>query len=219
MIILDYQKKYHKQIVRSCVAALRAGKVIVYPTDTCYGLAVDALNTAAVKKLYKIKERDFKKPLHVVVPSLLYAQRISHWNSVASLLVKKFWPGPLTLVLPLAIKNETLKILSAGTRTVGLRMPDNALALDLAQVLKKPITATSANPSFILSGGYESYSAQDVVKQFKNKKFQPDIVINAGKLAKKKPSTVVKVFEDHVDVLRAGPITKKQINLIVGKLK
>ena len=69
MVILDYKKTHHQQIINSCVHALRLGKVVAYPTDTSYGLAVDATNIKAIKKLYKIKGRDFKKPVHVVVPS------------------------------------------------------------------------------------------------------------------------------------------------------
>src|ERR1700688_3788989 len=98
MIILDYNKKHHKQIIFACVVALRAGKAVAYPTDTSYGLAVDAGNVAAIKKLYQIKGRDFKKPVHVVVPAVAYAKKIVDWNNSASKLVKKFWPGALTIV-------------------------------------------------------------------------------------------------------------------------
>jgi L-threonylcarbamoyladenylate synthase len=213
MIILDYSKQNHKKIIQACVKALQAGKTVVYPTDTSYGLAADISNKAALKKLYKIKERDFNKPVHVVVPNKKYAEKVSLFDIRARKLALKFWPGALTLVLPLKGNNKVLKLLSAGTGTVGLRMPNNNIALDLASVLKSPITATGANPSFHLSGGFDSYSAEDVIKQFQNKKYRPDIIINAGKLSKRKPSTLVKLTPDGFEILRPGPISLKQIKM------
>jgi L-threonylcarbamoyladenylate synthase len=86
-------------------------------------------------------------------------------------------------------------------------MPDNRIALDLASSLGEPIPATSANPG----GGYDCYKVSDIVEQFKNKKYKPDIIINAGRLPKKKPSTLVKIIENGVEILRQGPVNKKQI--------
>jgi L-threonylcarbamoyladenylate synthase len=214
MIILDYKQSHHKEIISSCVHALKLGKVVVYPTDTCYGLAVDATNLSAIRKLYQIKERGFNRPVHVVVPSLAEAKKISVWNSHATKLAKQFLPGPLTLVLELKNPTKGLKILSAKTDTIGIRMPNNSIALDLAKFLKKPITATSANPAST-SGGYDSYTADEVVAQFKNQKYKPDIIINAGRLPKRKPSTLVRVFDDVIKIIREGPITEKQITKYV----
>jgi L-threonylcarbamoyladenylate synthase len=187
------------------------GKSVVYPTDTCYGLAVDASNIKAVKKLYQIKERGFNKPVHVVVPSMAYAEKIAEWNSSAIKLSKKFWPGAVTIILTLKAKDQSLKLLSAGTKSIGLRMPKNQIALDLAKQLGSPITATSANPSANISAGHDSYSAADVVAQFTKQKYKPDIIINAGSLPKHKPSTLVRAFDDVVKVLREGPVTEAEI--------
>lgn len=207
MIILDYQKKYHTQIIRVCVNALKKGRAVVYPTDTSYGLAVDAANIFAVKKLYKIKGRNFNKPVHVVVPSVGYARQIVKWGPAASKLAKKFFPGPLTLVLQLKVKSEKFKVLVAGTGFLGVRMPNNKIALDLSKTLKRPITTTSANRS----GEADCYSAADVIDQFQKSKYKPDIVINAGKLPRRKPSTIVKMLGDQLQILREGPVTKRQI--------
>jgi L-threonylcarbamoyladenylate synthase len=220
MIIIDYKKQHHKKIIDACVSALKSGKAVAYPTDTSYGLAVDATNIGAIKKLYQIKGRDFNKPVHIVVPSAAYAKKIARWNKAASRLAKKFWPGPLTLVLPVGdgLKpSPTLRQLSANTGSIGLRMPKNQIALDLAKNLRRPITATSAN----VSGGADCYSADEIIKQFsakggsafggKNQQFKPDIIINSGKLPISKPSTLVRVFDDVVKVLREGPVTQKQI--------
>jgi|SRR6266404_6189752 len=207
MVILKYNKQHHKQIIRSAVLALKQGKIVAYPTDTSYGLAADATNTKAVNKLYKIKGRAFNKPVHVVVPSVAYAKKIVRWNKISSALAKKFWPGAVTLVLGLKIKDLKFKKLSAATGFIGLRMSNNKIALDLAKYLGVPITATSAN----ISGFSDSYSAEQIIKQFKNKKHKPDIIISAGKLPKRKPSTIVKVDGERIEILRKGPISKKQV--------
>ncbi|MCX6797528.1 MAG: L-threonylcarbamoyladenylate synthase [Candidatus Doudnabacteria bacterium] len=216
MMIIDYKKKYHKQIIRSCVEALRKGKVVAYPTDTCYGLAVDATNARAIKKLYRVKERSARQPMHIVVPSVIYAKKIVKWNKISSRLAKRFWPGPLTIVLALKAKGQGLKLLSAGTGTLGIRRPKNNIALDLAKYLKKPITTTSANPPNSL-GGHDSYSADDIVEQFKGKKFRPGIIINAGKLPKRKPSALIKVNQDQsIQILRQGPVSETKIRKILN---
>ena len=215
MIVIDYQKKHHKKIIHACVLALKQGRVVAYPTDTSYGLAVDATNKKALRKLYQIKGRDFKKPSSFVVPSLSYAKKNSLWEKSVNKLVKKFWPGALTIVLK--TKNKAF---------IAWRMPDNKIAMDLAKILHKPITATSGN----VSGQPDCYSADDIIKQFKNKKLKPDIIINAGRLPKRKPSTIVKITtssprpnalggqaslkrrgENTVEILRQGPISATKI--------
>ncbi len=207
MIIIDYTKKHHKKIVDACVLALKKGKVVAYPTDTCYGLAVDASNLKAVERLYQTKGRDFNKPVHIVIPSLAYAKKVAVWNNSALKLSKKFWPGAITLVLELRIKNLEFRMLSGNTGSIGLRMPKNQIALDLAKYLEKPITATSAN----ISAQPDCYRAEDILNQFKDQKYQPDIILNAGRLPKNKPSTLVRVFDDVVKILREGPVSEKQI--------
>ena len=215
MIILDYNKSRHKEIIHACVEALKQGKVIAYPTDTSYGLAVDATNLKAVKKLYIVKGRSFKKAISVVVPSLAYVKKLIKLGTVSSTFVKKFWPGAFTLVGELKVKSENFKILSAGTKFLGLRMPNNKIALDLSATLKKPITATSAN----VAGQPDCYSAEEINKQYKNQKRKPDIIINFGKLFKQKPSTIVKVENNLIQIIRQGPITEKQLNKVLKNTK
>src|SRR5262245_48341256 len=99
MIIFDYQKQHHRQIIAAAVHALRQGKVVAYPTDTSYGLAVDASSALAIKKLYKVKGRNFNKPVHIIPPNIAYAKKLVKWNKQATRLAKRFFPGPLTLIL------------------------------------------------------------------------------------------------------------------------
>lgn len=203
MIEIQFRKKNHRPIIRTCISALKKGKAVVYPTDTSYGLAVDATNIRAIRKLYKIKGRKFNKPVHVVAPSVAYAKNFVRWNSTALKLAKKFWPGPLTLVLPVVKGRDlSLRRLSADTGFLGIRMPNNKIALDLSRALKHPITATSANKS----GRPDCYSADDVIKQFETSRHKPDIIINAGRLPRRRPSTVVKLSGHQIEILRQGPV-------------
>jgi len=222
MVIIAYNKKNHRQIIAACVAAMRAGKIVVYPTDTSYGIACDITNRKAVTRFYRIKQRPFNKPVHLIVPSVSFAKSIAVWSKTATQLSNEFWPGPLTLILPLPTENSmelvrrSVNKFSAGTRTIGLRMPNNTVALGLARALAQPIPATSANPSGTLAGGYDSYSAADVLEQFKDKRDKPDIIINAGILPKRKPSTLIRIVKNNIEILRAGPVTKKQISEAVS---
>lgn len=208
MIILEYSKKHHPKIIHACVLALKQGSVVAYPTDTSYGLAVDATNASAVKKLYQTKGRDFNKPSSVVTPSIKEAKKFVNWNNAAEVLVKKFWPGALTVALEIREKVRGMKRITSKDGYLSLRMPDSKIALDLSASLKNPITATSAN----LSDMPDCYSAEDIIRQFKNQKLKPDIIINFGKLKKQKPSTVVKVINEHkIEIVRVGPITENAI--------
>jgi L-threonylcarbamoyladenylate synthase len=138
------------------------------------------------------------------------------WDKLSRKLADKFFPGAITLVL--RIKNEesrkkNIKMLSANTGELGIRQPKNIIALDLAKYLKQAITTTSAN----ISGKPECYSVEDLLQQFGKAKYKPDIIINAGKLPKRKPSTLVKVENGEVKVLRPGPISNKQVfNLLLN---
>lgn len=220
MEVLKYSEKDHKKIIAQSVQALKEGKTVVYPTDTSYGICCDLTNPKARARFYKIKERTPKQPVHIIVSSPEWSKKIARWNKSASLLAKQFWPGAISLVLPLKQKGRSLpqylKIISAGTGTVGLRLPDNKVALSLAHVFGKPIPATSANPSAHLSKGYDSYSSKDVIAQFSKQKYKPDIIIDAGKLPKRKPSTMVKIDSDSWKILRQGPVTEKQIKKVLN---
>jgi len=193
--------------IDEAIKFLKQGGIVVYPTDTAYGLAVDATNYNAVKKLYQLKGRNFKNPVHVIYPSTVWLKKIVDLNIMALRLMVKFMPGPLTLVLPLRSKLPSFKMLSAGTKTLGIRLPNHKIALGLVKKFGKPITTTSAN----LSGGGNTYSVAEAKKQFAAQRNKPDFYLDGGKLKKVKPSTVALVSSNHVKILRTGPISEKQI--------
>ena len=184
---------------KEAITLLRNGGVIVYPTDTAYAVGCDALNKKAIKKIYKIKNRPAVKPLPVIVGSLALAKKFFKFSKKELLLAKRYWPGPLSLVLK--IKNKRLKMVYKNDNIV-VRVPNLNIAKQLSLELGKPIISTSAN----ISGKRECYSIREVLKQFRNRKFQPDLIIDGGKLKKRKPSTIVKVSGKEVQILRQGPI-------------
>ena len=197
----------------AAVKILKAGGTVVYPTDTAYGLAVDATNVKAVQKLYKLKGRNFKKPVHVIPPSRGSLSKLIKLNPASKALIDSLMPGALTLVLPLKAKGKSWQMLSANTGTLGIRRPKNKTALDLAWALGRPITTTSAN----VSDKPNCYSVAEVEEQFKNSKNKPDFYLDGGKLKKTKPSTVALVDKEYVRILRQGPVTEKQIYNVLSR--
>lgn len=201
-----------KQEIQKVVSVLEAGGVVVFPTETVYSLAVDATNEAAIKTVYELKGRGFKKPLHVVVANLEMAEKYVVVNALARKLAAKFLPGPLTLVLP---KKPLVlpEILTAGFPTLGIRIPNLNLALIVAKTFKKPYTTTSAN----LSGGPNPYSVNEVTSQFaKDKQALIDLVVDIGELPHLLPSTLVDLISDQPKILREGPVSKEEIEEVLG---
>lgn len=192
---------------KQALTELKRGKSVVYPTDTAYGLGVDATNLKAVSRLYKIKGRT-KQATHIAVSDLTMAKKYVEFSKIAEKIFKKLLPGPLTLILPLKKSAPpSIKKLSGGTDTLGIRMPDCGTALNLVKRLKRPLTTPSANPK----GGEAPYAAAAAFNQFYGRKYQPDFYLDAGLLAKTKPSTLLTLSNGQLAVLRAGPITKKEI--------
>ena len=201
MKIITLNKSNRLVIVKQAVDVLKQGGTVVYPTETAYGLGADFLNPEAIKKIYRIKGRNFKKLLSVIVADLKMAQKSVKFNKIALNLAKKYWPRALTLILNSKFSIPS-KFKNSDYKTLALRVSADKLAGAIAKKLKNPLTATSAN----LSGKGELYSATAVIKEFKNKKFQPDLIIDAGKLAKAKPSTIVKISKNKMEILRQGNV-------------
>ncbi len=132
------------------------------------------------------------------------------WNNAANKLAKEFWPGPLTMVLPLSEKISALSMLVSQIG-LGLRLPNHKIAQDLAHQLKRPITATSANRS----RQPDCYSAPEIIKHFQSQRNKPDIIIDAGTLAKQRPSTVIAIVGNKPVLLRSGPVSFNKIKSIL----
>lgn len=189
------------------VKVLRDGGVVAYPTDTAYGFAVDATNLKAVQKLYKLKGREFNKPIHVIFPSFEQLNVVVKFGAVAKKLVQKFFPGPITIVVPLRSKSKSWQMLAAGSGNLGFRLPDHPVVKTLIKEFGKPITTTSANKSYRAN----CYSVVQIKNQFKKSRLKPDYYLDGGKLKKVNPSTIILVNGNKIELLREGPISFKQI--------
>jgi len=177
---------------------VRSGGVLAYPTETFYGLGVDPRNPAAVRKLFEIKGRMEDQPVLLLLPS---REVVKDWASgvaqAASGLMDRFWPGPLTLVLP--ARADVLPELIAGRGTIGLRVPGNELTRRLLLFLGTALTGTSANRS----GGPSPATVGDVLRELGDK---IDLILDGGATQGGMPSTVVDATGDTLRVIREGAI-------------
>lgn len=181
----------------------KKGGVIAYPTETFYGLGVDPFNETAVKKLFHLKGREADKPISILVNDKKMLAGIAEEIPLsAEKLIKKFWPGPLTIIFK--AKKSIPTTLTAGTGTIGVRISSNPITQKLLETIDSPITTTSANPS----GKKSPVTADEVMNYFKNK---VDLILDGGVLSGKLGSTVVDFTEGCLKVIREGEIPIKRL--------
>ena len=194
--------------IDAAVSILRLGGLVAMPTETVYGLAADATNENAVLKIFKAKGRPAYNPLIIHVKNTRMAEEYTQWNDVAQTLAEKFWPGPLTIVLPSRINSKIAKTARASLPSIAVRMPNHPVALNILDQLDRPLAAPSAN----ISGKISSTSADHVLKNL-NKKI--DAIIDGGSSSVGVESTIV-TFQPQPTILRAGAITPKAISNEIG---
>lgn len=186
--------------VPDIVSKLKQGQTLVYPTETCYGLGCDASNQSAVDKVFQIKQRQKDKPLLVIAPNVQMVMDYVQWNEKLEELEQKYWPGALTVVARVNDNHDLAEGVVSIDGTLAFRVSKHPLCHDLSAGLGKPLVSTSAN----ITSESSPYDVDDIVSTFQEREFQPDIIIDAGELAHRSPSTVVKVVGDGVEVLRQG---------------
>ena len=193
------------QIIKEAARLISKGRVVVCPTDTGYAFAANALDSKAITKIFTLKGRSSSNPIHVAVGSLEEAERYACVNKAAKYLACRFLPGAITLVL---LKKEIIpSLLVAGRDTVGIRIPDNKVMLDLADRTNLPLTATSANTS----GTATPYTVQEIVDQLGNSMEQVALVLDQGPLIPIGTSTVVDLTTMPPQILRHGPVSEQDI--------
>jgi len=183
---------------------LRRGQILVYPTETLYGLGVDSSQEDAIQKVYRLKGRDPSKPISLLVSGLDQIKPlVSELNPKVLKLIEKYFPGPLTLVLPAS--PQVSPVLLGGSDWIGIRQSSHPLAQGLVQNLGRPITTTSANLSG--QGGGESF-----------KKIEEDLgqtqevfALTAGELVPSPGSTVIRMRDGKAELLREGAIRFSEI--------
>lgn len=200
----------HADIARA-VARLRAGELVAFPTETVYGLGADALNPAAVARVFATKGRPSHNPLIVHVASIEMARSLArHWPREADLLARAFWPGPLTIVVPKA--PHVPESVTAGGDTVALRQPAHPVAQALLDAFSGPLVGPSANRS----GHVSPTTAAHVRAEFADSVPSPIQVLDGGPCAVGVESTVVMLDGSTPRILRPGAIGAKAIARALG---
>jgi L-threonylcarbamoyladenylate synthase len=192
------------------VAALRAGGLVILPTETVYGLAADAGDARAVAAVYEAKGRPAFNPLIAHVADLAAAQRIARFDERALKLAARFWPGPLTLVLPIADTDAVCDLARAGLDTVAVRAPGHPLAHALLRAFGGPVVAPSANRS----GRPSPTTFADAVEETGS---AANLALDGGPCAVGLESTVVALL-DEARLLRPGAVTRADIEVLIGPL-
>ncbi|SDG38927.1 L-threonylcarbamoyladenylate synthase [Pelagibacterium luteolum] len=198
----------HPQSVEDAADILRTGDVCAFATETVYGLGADATNSDAVLKIYETKGRPRFNPLISHCADIDMAARYAEFSPLAKKLAASFWPGPLTLVLPLRKNSGLSDLVTAGLDTVGLRIPGHETARALIAALGKPIAAPSANPS----GKLSPTSAEQVRKAFAD----AVPVLDGGPCSSGLESTILAIDGDTVTQLRAGALPRDAIEDVLG---
>ena len=186
---------------------LMVGGLVVYPTETVYGIAADIFNQKAVKNLYMVKNRPFDMPLSVAVSGKDMVENIAVMTRPVEKLIDAFLPGPLTIITK---KDPNVPdIVTSMSQKVGIRIPDNKVAIDLIEEFGGPIVATSAN----LHSHPDSIDIDTAVEDFGDSVMT---YLDNGPCTLGKPSTIVWIMDDKVEVIRQGEITKQQIEDVLN---
>lgn len=198
------------ELLEKASELIKNGELVAFPTETVYGLGANALNGKAVEKIFIAKNRPFDNPLIVHVASIEQAKRVAYVSKEAEQLFKKFSPGPLTIVLPK--KACVPKEVTGEIDTVGVRIPNNPIALELIKLCDCPIAAPSANTSKKVSPTSAKYVYDDM-----NGKIP--MILDGGDCKVGIESTVLSLATDIPTVLRPGGITIEMLNEVLPKVK
>jgi L-threonylcarbamoyladenylate synthase len=192
IIKIDGTNSEHDKI-KIARMAMKKGSIIVYPTDTVYGIGANVFDEKAILKVFSIKKRPLNKPLSVCISKIEDIKHVAHMDAEAETIIRNILPGPFTIILK---KNDNISsLLTAGSDKIGIRIPDNSICKDLSKEF--PITSTSAN----LSGYDIPESADGVLEQLGS---SIDIIMDAGICKHGIPSTVIDMTVYPPKVLREG---------------
>lgn len=198
--------------INKAINVLENGGLVVFPCETVYGIAVDSKNNKAVKKLNIYKKRPLGKPYAIMCSSQEMAEKYVTLNDVAKNLYKTFLPGPITIVS--RGKGIVASGIESEQKTLGVRIPNYKLMLNLIEKFDRPIVATSANASY----KKRPYKVSDILENLSNKqKSLIDLIIDAGELPHNEPSTVIDTTLDNPTVLRQGEIRIKDKNEVLSR--
>lgn len=194
MMLEIHPEHPQKRLIAQVVACLQDGGIIAYPTDTTYGIGCSIFNKKGIERIYRMKQREHRKPFSFICPNLSEVARFARVSNMAFKILKRHLPGPYTFVLEAT--REVPDLLLTRQKTVGIRIPDNRICLDIVQLLGSPIVTTSANLS-----GEEPTGTPGFIEDIFGK--QLDIVVDGGVLSKE-VSSVISLVGDTPEIIRAG---------------
>lgn len=194
-----------EEAIIEAAKVMLTGGLAVFPTDTVYGLGCDATNENAIKKIFKIKNRQETKPLAIIVRDIAMAKKVAFIDRRLEKALNLIWPGAITVVL--WRKYKLPEILTAKEQTIGLRVPDYKLTQFLAENMGRPFVATSAN----ISGEPATNKIGEVLRYFEKNFLKPDLILDAGDLKFCEPSTVLDLSKAKPKITRIGPVDKKKL--------
>ena len=197
--------KASQSSISEAIRVIKIGGLIVYPTDTVYGLGCDPFNRLAVKRLIDAKGQR-KKPLPILASDVEHVKIVAEVTEAAEKLARKFWPGPLTIVL----KKKPLlpQMVTFGRDTVGVRVPNHPVALELLRRCDGLLIGTSAN----ISGKKPTATAEEAANQLGGK---IDLILDGGRTRLRKGSTVINLADRRFRLERVGPISLREIESIL----
>lgn len=180
---------------------IRNGGIVIYPTDTVYGIGCDPYNKKSVEKIYQIKQRSYSKPLPILAYSIEDVSKIAEFDKESKKIAEKFWPGPLTLILKL--RDEKLQDSMNLKEKVAIRVPNNQCLLNLLKN-SKFLVGTSANKS-----GEPSFTkSQDCYQKIKD----CDVFLDGGNIKNGEESTILEMYQETLVIHREGALKKEEIN-------
>ena len=187
---------------------IKKGGIVIFPTETVYGIGTNGLDENAIQKLYEVKQRPLNKPISLLVNNLEMVEKIAkNITEVEYRLMEKFFPGPLTIILE---KRDIIPdILTSNTNTVGIRMPSGEIAKKLIEFAGVPIATSSSN----ISGKPSGTNITDIKKDFKGK---VDCFIDNGESELGIPSTVIRIIDNIPHILRQGTISEEEIRKFIA---
>ncbi|MCL0069683.1 L-threonylcarbamoyladenylate synthase, partial [Dehalococcoidia bacterium] len=200
---------YRTEAIREAASVIQNGGVVAFPTETVHGLGADAFNPEAVARIFELKNRPRFDPLIVHVAELSDVEKI--WlkaDDRAKKLMERFWPGPLTIVLPK--RPEVPHIVTAGLPTVAVRLPSHPVALSLIREARTPIAAPSANPF-----GYLSPTTAEHVREQLGDGIE--IILDGGSCPVGVESTIIALYEEEPLLLRPGGTPLEEIERVIGR--
>ncbi|MDD5430620.1 MAG: L-threonylcarbamoyladenylate synthase [Candidatus Pacebacteria bacterium] len=205
--------KDYPEAILEVVEIIKSGGVVVYPTDTVYGLGANAGNGQAIEKIFRIKKRPETNPLILIAAGIEMAEKFAQIDAETEKILSVIWPNPVTVILK--NKGNLPAAVTAGQATVALRVPDFELARYLSEKSGMPLISTSAN----ISGMPPAVKSAQVIDYFEKQEYRPDLFLDAGDLSERIPSTILDLSGGEPKILRKGPVGEKEIFEIINKTK